>query len=121
MTRTLAALGRSTFGSLAIRNYRLYFIGQVVSVSGSWMQRVAQSWLVLHLTGSGVALGVVSALQFLPILLIGAWAGLVADRIDRRRLLVLTQSLMGLLALVLGLVTLTGLVRLWTTPRASRS
>lgn len=77
------------------------------------MQRVAQSWLVLHLTGSGVALGLVSALQFLPILLIGAWAGLVADRIDKRRLLMLTQSLMGLLALVLGVVTLMGLVQLW--------
>src|SRR5262249_56029497 len=64
-------------------------------------------------TGSGIALGLVSALQFLPILLIGAWAGLVADRIDKRRLLMLTQSLMGLLALVLGVVTLMGLVQLW--------
>jgi len=102
-----------TFSSLRVRNYRLYFAGQVVSVSGSWMQRVAQSWLVLHLTGSGIALGLVSALQFLPILLVGAWAGLVADRIDKRRLLMLTQSLMGLLALVLGVVTLTGVVQLW--------
>src|SRR5437016_6228901 len=92
---------------------RRYFIGQVGSVSGSWMQRVAQSWLVLHLSGSGVALGVVSALQFLPMLAIGAWAGLLADRMDKRRLLVVTQALMGLLALALGVVTLAGVVQLW--------
>ena len=116
MTRTLAALGRvagSTFGSLRVRNYRLYFVGQVVSVSGSWMQRVAQSWLVLHLTGSGVALGLVAALQFLPMLVLGAWGGVVADRVDKRRLLMLTQAGMGFLALALGAVTLTGAVRLW--------
>jgi MFS family permease len=116
MTGALATVGRvaaDTFASLRVRNYRLYFIGQVVSLSGSWMQRVAQSWLVLHLTGSGVALGVVAALQFLPILLFGAMGGLLADRRDKRRLLLVTQSLMGLLALVLGLLTLTGAVRLW--------
>lgn len=116
MTRSLRAVRRvavETFSSLRVRNYRLYFAGQVVSVSGSWMQRVAQSWLVLHLTGSGIALGLVSALQFLPILLFGAWGGLVVDRIDKRRLLMVTQSLMGLLALILGVVTLTGLVQLW--------
>jgi MFS family permease len=113
VTAALAALGRRTFGSLAVRNYRLYFIGQVISVSGSWMQRVAQSWLVLHLTGSGVALGIVSALQFLPMLLFGAWGGLLADRADKRRLLLFTQAGMGGLALVLGALTLTGTVRLW--------
>ena len=106
-------MAADTFSSLHVRNYRLYFIGQVVSVSGSWMQRVAQSWLVLHLTGSGVALGVASALQFLPILLFGAWAGLVADRMDKRRVLMVTQPLMGFLALILGVLTLTGLVQLW--------
>jgi MFS family permease len=116
VTRSLAALGgvaESTFGSLRVRNYRLYFAGQVVSISGSWMQRVAQSWLVLHLGGGGLALGLVSALQFLPVLLVGAWGGLVADRLDKRRLLLLTQALMGGLALVLGLVTLAGAARLW--------
>ncbi|HYW27787.1 MAG TPA: MFS transporter [Terriglobales bacterium] len=116
MTPALVALRRvagSTFGSLQVRNYRLYFIGQVVSVSGSWMQRVAQSWLVLHLTGSGVALGVVSALQFLPMLVFGAWGGALADRVDKRRVLMLTQAVMGFLALALGVVTLTGSVRLW--------
>jgi len=114
--RSLAVVGGvvdSTFGSLRVRNYRLYFIGQVVSVSGSWMQRVAQSWLVLHLTGSGVALGFVSALQFLPMLVLGAWGGVLADRMDKRRLLMATQAVMGLLALALGTVTLTGVVRLW--------
>ena len=117
MTRSLSAARRvaaDTFASLRVRNYRLYFIGQVVSVSGSWMQRVAQSWLVLHLTvNSGVALGVASALQFLPILLFGAWGGVVADRTDKRRLLMVTQALMGFLALILGVLALTGLVQLW--------
>lgn len=106
----LGRLAGGTFGSLKVRNYRLYFLGQVVSVSGSWMQRIAQSWLVLHLTGSAVALGVVSALQFLPMLLVGAWGGLVADRFDKRRLLLATQALMGLLALGLALAALTGVV-----------
>jgi len=106
----LGRLAGGTFGSLKVRNYRLYFLGQVVSVSGSWMQRIAQSWLVLHLTGSAVALGVVSALQFLPMLLLGAWGGLVADRFDKRRLLLATQALMGLLALGLALAALTGVV-----------
>jgi MFS family permease len=111
--RALARLAGTTFGSLRIRNYRLYFTGQTISVSGAWMQRVAQSWLVLHLTNSGVALGIVSALQFLPILLLGAFAGLAADRMDKRRLLLLTQSITGMLALVLGLVTLLDVVQLW--------
>ena len=116
MTRPLSAIGRvaaGTFASLRTRNYRLYFIGQVVSVSGSWMQRVAQAWLVVHLSGGGIALGLVAALQFLPMLLVGAWGGLVADRVDKRRLLMITQPLMGGLALVLGMLTLTGAVRLW--------
>ena len=103
----------ATFGSLAIRNYRLFFAGQVISVSGSWMQRVAQAWLVLHLTGSGLALGTVTALQFLPLLLVGAWGGLLADRLEKRRLLLAMQASMGLLALALGLLTLSGSVRLW--------
>jgi len=105
----------STFGSLRVRNYRLYFIGQVVSVSGSWMQRIAQSWLVLqlHVPNAGVALGLVSALQFLPMLLFGAYGGVLADRLDKRRLLMATQTVMGLLALVLGVLTLGRVVQLW--------
>jgi MFS family permease len=116
MTRPLRALLRvtaDTFASLRVRNYRLFFIGQVVSVSGSWMQRVAQLWLVLHLTGSGVALGLVAAIQFLPMLLFGAAGGLFADRLDKRRLLMVTQTLMALLGLLLGVLTLTGVIQLW--------
>ena len=107
----------STFDSLGVRNYRLYFIGQVVSVSGSWMQRVAQAWLVLHLGGGGFALGVVTGLQFLPLLLGGAWAGLLADRFDKRRLLLKTQAAMGVLALVLGLLTILGWAQLLAAGR----
>jgi MFS family permease len=102
-----------TFRSLQNRNYRLFFTGQLVSVVGTWMQTVAQSWLVLTLTGSGLALGVAAALQFLPMLLFGAWGGLVADRFDKRRLLVATQSAAGLLAFVLGLLVVTDVVTLW--------
>ncbi len=97
------------FRALGVRNYRLYFGGQVLSNAGTWMQRVAQDWLVLDLSGtSGVALGITTGLQFLPYLLFSLWGGTLADRIDRRRLLILTQSLMGLLALGLGVVTLRG-------------
>ena len=74
-----AALRRS-FSSLRVPNYRRYFAGQLVSLSGNWMQMVAEMWLVLELTGSGVAVGVTSALQFLPVLLFGAWGGVLADR-----------------------------------------
>src|SRR2546423_483410 len=81
-----AALHR-TFSSLSVPNYRRYFAGQVVSVSGNWMQRVAEMWLIVQLTGSGVSVGVTAGLQFLPVLFLGAWGGLVADRFDKRRLL----------------------------------
>ena len=89
-----AALRRSTL-SLSIPNYRRWFYGQVVSISGNWMQTVAEMWLVVHLTGSGVAVGITAALQFLPILLFGALGGVLADRCDKRRLLMLTQTLMA--------------------------
>lgn len=104
---------RRTFSSLSDRNYRAYFLGSAVSVSGTWMQRVAQDWLVLQLTHDGVALGVASALQFAPVLVLGAWGGAVIDRVDRRRLLLLTQFLSALLAAVLALVCATGVVTLW--------
>ncbi|MDQ6772972.1 MAG: MFS transporter [Candidatus Dormibacteraeota bacterium] len=113
MSTRLARLAGGTFSSLSIRNYRLFFGGQVVSVTGSWMQRVAQSWLVLHLTGSGVALGIVTALQFVPMLFFGLWGGVVADRADKRHVLYATQAAMGLLAALLGALTLSGSVRLW--------
>ncbi|HET6809776.1 MAG TPA: MFS transporter [Acidimicrobiales bacterium] len=104
---------RGTFDALSVRNYRLYFWGQVVSVSGTWMQSVAQAWLVLKLSHSGVELGALPAIQFLPMLVAGPWGGLVADRMDKRRTLVGTQVAAGLLALTLGLLTQTGVVRVW--------
>lgn len=109
----MSRLARKTFKALQVRNYRLYFVGQIVSVSGTWMQGVAQSWLVLQLTGSGAALGLVLGAQFLPTLVAGPVGGVVADRFSKRRLLVVTNVAAGLLALVLGLLTATGLVQLW--------
>lgn len=107
------ALGRETFASLRNPNYRTFFTGQAVSLIGTWMQSIAQSWLVLELTGSGTPLGLVVALQTLPILLLGPYGGVVADRLDKRRLMMGLQSMMGVLALVLGTLTITGEVRLW--------
>ncbi|MBM3696840.1 MAG: MFS transporter, partial [Actinobacteria bacterium] len=75
------------FSSLRVGNYRIYFIGQAISLSGTWMQAIAQGWLVLVLTGSGTAVGMVLALQFLPVLLFGPLGGVLADRADKRRLL----------------------------------
>jgi MFS family permease len=112
----LTALGsraHKTVRSLRVRNYRLYFYGQIISFVGTWMQSVGQAWLVLKLTGSGVALGVTMALQFLPVLLLGAWGGVIADRFDKRRVLVWTQSLSAILALALGILTITDSVQLW--------
>ena len=106
--------GGSTFRSLRNRNYRLFAAGQVVSLSGTWAQRVAQDWLVLELSGnSGVALGITTGLQFLPVLLFGLYGGVLADRYDKRRLLLGAQAAMGVLALVLALLDLSGAVQLW--------
>jgi len=107
-----AGLKRS-FDSLSVPNYRRYFIGQIVSLSGTWMQTVAALWLVLSLTGSGVAVGLTTALQFLPMLLFGAWGGLLADRFPKRKLLMATQALMAIPALGLFAVTLTGVAAPW--------
>ncbi|WP_431679959.1 MFS transporter [Kitasatospora sp. KL5] len=98
------------FSSLRIRNYRYYFAGQVVSNTGTWMQRIAQDWLVLSLTGSPFAVGVTTAMQFLPMLLLGLWGGVLADRLPKRRLLLATQGAMGLLAAGLAVLTVTGTV-----------
>lgn len=95
------------------RNYRLFFGSQLVSLIGTWMQTVAQAWLVLKLTGSGTALGLVVALQFLPVLLFAPWGGVLADRMSKRRLLLFTQVAFGLLALLLAILTGTGVVTLW--------
>src|SRR6478735_9428264 len=102
-----------TFQALAVRNYRLYWLGGLVSNTGTWMQRVAQDWLVLELTHSGTALGITTALQFLPFLLVTPYAGLVADRSSKRRLLVLTQLSLAASACLLGLLAVTGMVQIW--------
>jgi MFS family permease len=107
------SVAQKTFRSLRVRNYRLYFAGQVVSMTGTWMQWVAQGWLVLRMTGSGFLVGAVTATQFLPMLLGGAYGGVIADRVDKRKLLIGTQSTAGLLALILGVLVSTGAVRLW--------
>ncbi|MFE1432066.1 MFS transporter [Streptomyces griseoaurantiacus] len=103
----------SMFSSLRIRNYRLFFLGQVVSNTGTWMQRIAQDWLVLSLTGSSTAVGVTSALQFLPMLLFGLYGGVLVDRLPKRPTLLLTQSAMGLAGLALAVLTLSGHVQVW--------
>ncbi|MGK5545567.1 MFS transporter [Streptomyces sp. URMC 127] len=102
--------GSRMFASLAVRNYRYFFFGQFVSNSGTWMQFVAQDWLVFHLTGSTFAVGVTTALQFLPVLLFGLFGGVAADRYSKRRILLATQGAMGLFAAALSVLTLTGAV-----------
>jgi MFS family permease len=102
-----------TFASLSVPNYRRYFTGQVISISGNWMQIVAEMWLVVQLTGSGVSVGLTAALQFLPMLLFGAWGGLLADRLPKLRLLQVTQALMAAPALALWGLTATGGIEVW--------
>ena len=109
----MSAAVRRSFDSLSVPNYRRYFAGQVVSLSGTWMQTVAAIWLVLSLTGSGVAVGLTTALQFLPMLLFGAWGGLLADRMSKRRLLIFTQALMAIPAIGLFAVTAAGVAQPW--------
>jgi MFS family permease len=105
----------STFDSLKFRNYRLWFAGALVANIGTWMQRVAQDWLVLTQLSdeSGVAVGITTALQFAPVLLLSPYAGLLADRVDRRKLLMATQVAQGLLAAGLGVLVLLGNAQLW--------
>ncbi|HEX5990226.1 MAG TPA: MFS transporter [Solirubrobacterales bacterium] len=109
----MTAAIRHSFNSLEVPNYRRYFAGQLISLSGTWMQTVAAIWVILTLTDSGVAVGLTTALQFLPMLLIGAWGGLLADRIPKRRLLMTTQALMAIPAVGLFAVTATGVVTPW--------
>ena len=102
------------FRSLGVRNYRVYALGQLVSNPGTWMQRIAQDWLVLQLSGgSGIALGMTTALQFLPMLFFGLWGGAMVDRFDKRRLLIFTQSTMGVLAVGLGVLAVLGAAEVW--------
>lgn len=113
MTKVGLAVHRTFHSVRHSRNFRLFFFGQVVSVSGTWVQYVASAWLVLRLTHSGVALGLVTALSFAPILFVGPWAGVLADRHDKRAILLGTQSASAVLALALAGLVATGLVELW--------
>jgi MFS family permease len=102
------------FSSLRIRNFRLYMTGLTVSVAGNWMQNVAVGWLVLQLTSSGTVLGVVTAARYAPLLVLGAWGGLVADRNDKRLLLRLAALTQLVVATVLGVLTMTHVVDIWS-------
>jgi MFS family permease len=102
-----------TFPALAIPNYRRYLRGQSVSLMGTWMQMTAQAWLVLTLSDSPSTLGVIIALQTLPVLVLGPYGGVIADRVNKLRLMISLQTAMGVQALILGLLTVTGEVRLW--------
>ena len=110
--RRFRHVATTTFSSLRVRNYRLFVAGQIVSVSGTWMQSIAQAWLVVRYLAprgqAGLDVGITTALQFLPMLVLGAWGGLVADRVDKQRLLFATQASAGILALVLGLLVSAG-------------
>jgi MFS family permease len=109
----LAEWQRQTFRALRMRNYRLFFVGQVISRSGWWMQMVAENWLVVDLGGSGLILGITSALQFAPLLFLSAYARVLVDRGDTRLLLIVTQYASGIVALIVGLLALTGVVQIW--------
>jgi MFS family permease len=102
-----------SFAALEVRDYRLYLTSQMVATTGLWMQRIAQDWLVLELTGSVTAVGVAVALQFLPVLLFGLLGGVVADRFPKRTILIVTQSTLALVAATLGTLALTGAVQAW--------
>jgi MFS family permease len=109
----MEAAVKRTFASFQIYNFRRYFFGQGLSLCGTWMQTIAVSWLVLELTHSGTQLGLVTAAQFVPMLLFGVWGGVIADRFDKRRILYCTQTFAGLIALSLGLLVVTHTIHLW--------
>jgi MFS family permease len=104
---------KATFAALRIRNYRLFAAGSLVSNTGTWMQRVAQDWLILALTGSAGALGLTTGLQFLPILLFSPIAGVIADRFSKRSVMMVTQIAMIAAATLLGVLAITGIVTEW--------
>jgi MFS family permease len=110
---SIKVFGINTFSSLKNPNYRLYFIGQGISLPGTWMERIAQAWLVLSLTASGTVLGLVTACQTLPILILGPWGGLIANRFNKRYILYYTQAGSGILSVILGFLILTGVVKIW--------
>jgi MFS family permease len=108
VTERLRSASNATFRSLRTRNFRLFFVGQAISQAGTWMQSVAIIWVVLDLTDNGFAVGLVTAAQFLPLLVLGAWTGVLADRFDRHRTLVATQVAFAALAVVFSVISLTG-------------
>ncbi|MFC8291319.1 MFS transporter [Streptomyces sp. NPDC057242] len=110
---TYTRRGGGTFSSLTIRNYRLFFTGAIVSNTGTWMARITQDWLVLSLTGSAAAVGITTALQFLPMLLFGLYGGVIADRYPKRQLLLVSQAALGLCGVALAALTLSGHVQVW--------
>jgi MFS family permease len=112
VTRVRAA-GATTFAALAVPNYRRYVGGQAISLIGTWMQMTAQSWLVLTLTHSSTALGVIVALQTLPVLLLAPYGGVIADRVDKRKMMIGLQTAMGVQALILGLLVVSGAEQVW--------
>ena len=113
MSRSGSARIRRTFGAFRNPNYQLFYFGQVVSQSGTWMQRVAQAWLVLQLTDSPFALGAVSALQFTPLLLLCLFGGVVADRFGKRNILLVTQAIMAGQAVLIAMLTTSGQIQVW--------
>jgi MFS family permease len=108
VTARLRSASNATFRSLHTRNFRLFFTGQAISQAGTWMQSVAIIWVVLDLTDNGFAVGMVTAAQFLPLLVLGAWTGVLADRFDRHRTLIATQVAFAALAVVFSVISLTG-------------
>src|SRR5215211_4287446 len=105
--------GLGALRSLRIRNYRLYCLGQLASLCGTWMQSVALAWLVLDLTGSGTQVGLVTAAQFLPVLLLGGTAGVLIDRFDRRRAVIGAELLLLAQATLLAVLVISGAIELW--------
>ncbi|MBH0131291.1 MFS transporter [Salinibacterium sp. NK8237] len=106
-------LWRDTFSSLRLHNYRLYVIAQFIAYTAAWVQRIAVDWLVLELTGNVALVGLTIAIQFTPTIILGAYAGVIADRFDKRATLMLAQSIIGLLSLSLAIITIMGVAQLW--------
>ena len=106
-------LGYQGWRALRHRNYRLFFAGQLTSLVGTWMMTVAQSWLVLELTGNPFDLGVVAAVQFLPVLILGLFGGVIADVLPKRRTLVVTQAIASVLSFVMFVLVFTHTIQVW--------
>jgi MFS family permease len=113
LSPAIKLLRGKTFASLEVPNYRLYIGGQSVSLIGTWMQMAAQSWLVLTLTGSATWLGLILAMQTLPVLLLAPYGGVIADRVNKRKMMIALQSAMGVQALILGVLTITHSAHIW--------